>query len=100
MQWNTVVLPAPFGPINAVMLPRVTSNDRSLMATMPPKRMVRCSTRSTFEPSRGIQPNPFLTMTFFREVGGDFRAFAQIYGGRARRDQAARPPDHDQHHRQ
>src|SRR6266849_6779783 len=47
MQLNTVVLPAPFGPIRAVISPRPAVNEKSLMATMPPKRMLRCSTRST-----------------------------------------------------
>ena len=38
--------------LNAVMVPRLTSKERLSMATRPPKRMVRCSTRSTVEPSR------------------------------------------------
>jgi len=54
MQLNTVVLPAPFGPISAVMAPRLTSNDRSSMATRPPKRMVKCSTRSTVSSATAI----------------------------------------------
>src|SRR5262245_17292937 len=44
MQLNTVVLPAPFGPISAVMSPRRAVKERSLIATRPPKRMLRCST--------------------------------------------------------
>src|SRR5262249_56675232 len=47
MQLNTVVLPAPLGPISAVMSPRRAANEKSLIATRPPKRMLRCSTRST-----------------------------------------------------
>src|SRR6185295_310285 len=47
MQLNTVVLPAPFGPISAVMAPRAAEKERSSTATSPPKRMDRCSTRST-----------------------------------------------------
>src|SRR5262249_38846591 len=52
MQLNTVVLPAPFGPISAVMSPRRAVKERSLIATRPPKRMLRCSTLrigATFE---------------------------------------------------
>src|SRR5262245_34371625 len=47
MQLNTVVLPAPFGPISAVMSPRRALKEKSLIATSPPKRMLRCSTLST-----------------------------------------------------
>jgi hypothetical protein len=47
MQLNTVVLPAPLGPISAVISPRTAVKERSSTATRPPKRMVRCSTRST-----------------------------------------------------
>src|SRR5438046_9642550 len=47
MQLNTVVLPAPFGPIRAVIAPRPALKETLLMATSPPKRMLRCSTRST-----------------------------------------------------
>src|SRR5262245_62944522 len=47
MQLNTVVLPAPFGPISAVISPRRALKERSLIATSPPKRMLRCSTLST-----------------------------------------------------
>jgi hypothetical protein len=42
MQLNTVVLPAPFGPIRAVMSPRPAWNDKSFTATNPPNRIVRC----------------------------------------------------------
>src|ERR1700754_3287729 len=45
MQLNTVVLPAPFGPISAVISPRPAVNEKLLMATSPPKRMLRSSTR-------------------------------------------------------
>jgi len=41
MQLKTVVLPAPFGPISAVTWRRLASKDKSLTATMPPKRIVR-----------------------------------------------------------
>src|SRR4029077_16899447 len=45
MQLNTVVLPAPLGPISAVISPRPAVKEKLLMATRPPKRMLRCSTR-------------------------------------------------------
>src|SRR5262245_63441556 len=41
---NSVVLPAPFGPISAVMQPAWALNDTSLTASRPPKRF---DTRST-----------------------------------------------------
>ena len=44
MQLNTVVLPAPFGPISAVISPRLASKLRSPMATSPPNFIDRCST--------------------------------------------------------
>ena len=37
---NSVVLPAPFGPMTAVIEPRITSTETSLTAVRPPKRMV------------------------------------------------------------
>src|ERR1700678_209262 len=40
MQLNTVVLPAPFGPITEWMLFSSTSRSTSDSATRPPKRMV------------------------------------------------------------
>ena len=43
MQLKTVVLPAPFGPINAVILWRSAVNERPLTATTPPKRMVEAA---------------------------------------------------------
>jgi hypothetical protein len=49
-QLNTVVLPAPFGPISAVTLRRLAVNDSALTATMPPKRMVRQSTDRMVSP--------------------------------------------------
>jgi hypothetical protein len=44
MQLKTVVLPAPFGPISAVILRRSASKESSLTATMPPKRIDSRST--------------------------------------------------------
>ena len=50
--WVRVFLPFALGyylsyllrTVNAVISPRLAAKDRSLMATRPPKRMVRCST--------------------------------------------------------
>src|SRR5262249_9401549 len=41
-----VVLPAPFGPMTACSSPSEMLNVRSSVATMPPKRFARLSTRS------------------------------------------------------
>src|ERR1700682_5168278 len=43
---NSVVLPAPFGPISAVMRPASAANDARSTASRPPKRFDTCSTRS------------------------------------------------------
>src|SRR5215469_7465332 len=102
MQLNTVVLPAPFGPINAVILPLPTSKDRSSTATRPPKRMVKCSTRSSVSDGCcgrcGLmrQPCPS-TMTLLDHVRPDALALLQIERRLAGRDQSARAPDHDHH---
>src|SRR2546421_3491472 len=140
MQLNTVVLPAPFGPISAVMSPRAAENERSSTATSPPKRMVRCSTRSTgavpgrvtrslrylplkgggrlrssrvgvvcSTPPRIACGDPSLpfqgrmkkkgSSVPFLDVGAEDGAALLVEGGRlARADEAARLPDHDQHH--
>src|SRR5579862_5029465 len=42
----SVVLPAPLGPMMACNSPFATSSERLSVATMPPKRLVRLSTRS------------------------------------------------------
>src|SRR6202795_3700867 len=42
----SVVLPAPFGPMIACSSPRATSSDRLSVATIPPNRRTRFSTRS------------------------------------------------------
>src|SRR4051812_49447445 len=44
---NSVVLPAPFGPISAVMHPACARNDARSRASRPPKRFDTCSTRNT-----------------------------------------------------
>src|SRR6516162_7832481 len=43
---NSVVLPAPFGPISAVMRPASAVNDAPWTARRPPKRIDTLSTRS------------------------------------------------------
>src|SRR5580704_8839961 len=43
---NKVVLPAPFGPIRAVMRPASTSSETLSTASNPPKRLLTPSTRS------------------------------------------------------
>src|SRR6266566_6578683 len=42
----SVVLPAPFGPMTACNSPRATSSETLSVATMPPNRRTRFSTRS------------------------------------------------------
>src|SRR5262245_40598581 len=44
---NSVVLPAPFGPISAVMRPVSAVNEAWSTARSPPKRLETCSTRSS-----------------------------------------------------
>src|SRR5215470_3801268 len=43
---NRVVLPAPFGPMRAVIRPLSAENDARSSASKPPKRFDTCSTRS------------------------------------------------------
>src|SRR6185436_6819000 len=47
MMANSVVLPAPLGPISAVMQPASAVNDARLTASRPPKRRETFSTRSS-----------------------------------------------------
>src|ERR1700761_8424095 len=91
MQLKTVVFPAPFGPINAVMVPSATSKLRSSMARRPPKRMVKCSTRSS-------TARDMLTVSFLDEIGGDGLALFEHDRWLAGRNQSARPPHHDDYH--
>src|SRR5262245_66649519 len=44
---NSVVLPAPFGPISAVMRPAGARNDVRSRASKPPNRFDTCSTRNS-----------------------------------------------------
>ena len=45
--FNSVVLPAPFGPITPTISPACTSKLKSLIATKPPKRLVTPATERT-----------------------------------------------------
>src|SRR5579884_2734345 len=51
MQLSTLVLPAPFGPINAKSSPRSTVKDTSSSTTSPPNRKLRWLTVSSAIPS-------------------------------------------------
>src|SRR5437660_4008476 len=91
MQLKTVVLPAPFGPMSAVICPRAAAKLTSSTATRPPKRMLRCSTVRIGSagaliavPPRRSQPAPPWACR------GRPKACASPPGARA--------PDHDQHH--
>src|SRR5258707_3945594 len=44
MRLAAVLLPAPFGPISPVILPRATVNEQSSTARRPPKALTRCCT--------------------------------------------------------
>src|SRR5262245_34102855 len=44
---NSVVLPAPFGPIRAVTRPASMASETSSTASKPPKRLPTCSSRSS-----------------------------------------------------
>src|SRR6266568_8338703 len=50
---NSVVFPAPFGPINDTMECCGTSNETSLTATRPPNIFVTCSARRTLTAAAG-----------------------------------------------
>src|SRR4029077_755951 len=50
-QLSTLVLPAPFGPINANSSPAATSSDTPSSTVRPPKRSVRRSIASSAIPS-------------------------------------------------
>src|SRR4051794_41221798 len=82
MQLNTVVLPAPLGPISAVISPRPAVKEKLLMATSPPKRMLRCSTRRM-----GTRPGD--SVAGFGAPAAGAAAGGRLGGGRAR---AGGPP--------
>src|SRR5262245_60734315 len=50
MQLNTLVLPAPFGPISASSSPRSTESETPSSTTRPPKRSVSLSMSSSAIP--------------------------------------------------
>src|SRR6202043_1219134 len=56
---NKVVLPAPFGPIKAVMRPDCTSSETLSTASNPPKRLLTPSTRSSGSAMRLLRPQGF-----------------------------------------
>ena len=76
---NSVVLPAPFGPITAKMPPSGTSNESRSTATSPRKRLLILSTDEqrahgprSFKPSRrasqGQTPSGSATITESRQM--------------------------------
>src|ERR1044072_9595779 len=80
---NSVVLPAPFGPISAVMRPACAVNDAALTASSPPKRRETFSTRSSS------------AMRALRRLATKLRAQA----GEQSRDAARRKGDDEHQHR-
>src|SRR6202043_3182747 len=56
---NKVVLPAPFGPISAVMRPDWTSSETLSTAINPPKRLLTPSTRSSGSAMGLLRPQGF-----------------------------------------
>src|SRR5437763_4358322 len=97
MQLKTVVLPAPFGPINAVMSPRRTSNETSSTAVRPPKRMVKCSIVSSGSKFIKAIRKPS-TVAFFDQRAGNSAALPKRNRRGACRDKAARTPVHHHDH--
>src|SRR5690625_5213951 len=87
---NTVVLPAPLGPIRLVIEPASTRKSRSATAVSPPNRLVR--------PSVCSRVNSVLPCLGSGCCGG-FRSCLQAPGPAAARPQALRSEDHHQHHR-
>src|SRR3954453_16990661 len=85
MQLNTVVLPAPFGPMTEGISPRRAPKDRSFTAVRPPKRMTRCWTSSSGSAT-----------AFGHQFRGDLATLAEGDARGAAGDEAARAQDHDQ----
>src|SRR5262249_49926000 len=52
---NSVVLPAPFGPMSAVMRPCSAASDARSSASNPPKRFDTCSTRNRCSTTAALQ---------------------------------------------
>src|SRR4051794_1641802 len=57
MTLNSVVLPAPFGPIRPVMAPCCAARLTSVRALTPPNRTATPATRSTASPSTAWSPD-------------------------------------------
>src|SRR5215470_4287719 len=68
---NSVVLPAPFGPISAVMRRCSALNDARSSASNPPKRFDTCSTRSSGSTMAALQRG-------WRRRPGTYDPMAQI----------------------
>src|ERR1043166_7917252 len=60
MQLNSVVLPAPFGPMSPTISPGSMASDTSRFASRPPKRLVAASTlsRAAMALSKAQPPGP------------------------------------------
>src|SRR5579871_1617499 len=95
MQLKTVVLPAPFGPISAVICFLAALKERSPMAVSPPKRMVRCCTSSSALLS---QIRAMSAVPLRNKVRRDGFLFLEIDRGFALGDETARTEAHHQHH--
>src|SRR6478736_5749950 len=97
MQLKTVVLPAPFGPISAVISPRRTSNETSSTAVRPPKRMVKWSIVSSGSEFINAIRRPS-AVAFFDQRRGNAAALPKRNRRRTRRDKAAWAPVHHHDH--
>src|SRR5215831_3659414 len=82
---NSVVLPAPFGPMSAVMREGSATNDARSSASNPPKRFDTCSTRSRGSTMAALQRSR-------RGRPGTHNAMAQI--GKDAGDPARRHRNH------
>src|SRR5258708_37568556 len=97
MMPNSVVLPAPLGPISAVMLPSRTVRLASATAVRPPKLLVMPLTSSMARrpcPARAAQAGGEGDQSGRHEGGGDAqdRAAAQQGGARRAARQAPAEP--------
>ena len=57
-QWNSVVLPAPFGPISARRSPGATLSETPSTARRPPNTLARLSTSTTAVMAARLPPVP------------------------------------------
>ena len=67
---NRVVLPAPFGPISAVMRPAAAANDALSTASRPPKRLETFSTRSRGSATAALR-NALVLENRLAQIGED-----------------------------